>query len=93
MKASPLVLPVLLLAALAGAAVGSHGPHPPCDESTLSVGNSVRADVWADNSCAGVVVYSNNLACVFNNDVHLLITHTMVLHDNGCQTGEIVELP
>lgn len=85
-------LALLALTTLAGAAMANLS-HGNCGTSTLSVGNSVRADVWANNTCAGVIVWSPLASCTPNVDVHLVGTHTLVLYDGGCQTGELVTLP
>jgi hypothetical protein len=88
---APLALAALLiLSALPGLA-SANLSHDPCGTSQLSVGNSVRVDVWA-GSCVGVVVWTQLAECL-GQDIHAAGTHTLILYDSGCQTGEIVELP
>lgn len=66
--------------------------HAPCGYSTLSLGNNVKVDVWA-GSCAGVVVWSPLVECLDGVHLDAVGTHTLVLYADGCETGEIVELP
>lgn len=94
MKRSAILLAgTLALLALAPLAGASHGPHGPCGGSTFSVGNAVRVDVWANNACGGATTYLPNAVCVFLIHVHAAGVHAMVLHDTGCETGVLVELP
>lgn len=87
----PLLAALLPLAAPAAA---THGPHGACGDSTFSVGNTVRVDVWANNACAGATVYSILVACALGRHLHTTSgVHVLVLYDNGCETGALAPLP
>ena len=94
MQAALLASALLAGVLLPGTAAADHLPHGPCGFSTLTFGEVVHVDVWADDRCVGATVYATMGTCaVGGQHQHALGVHLVAFYGAVCETGVLLELP
>lgn len=93
MRATLFVLATLLLATTLPALAAAHLTHGTCSSTTVQPQSVlVHVDSFAGR-CRGVVVSSPLVACDGGLDLHPARgVHVLVLYQDGCQTGVVVEI-